>query len=115
MSQTDTNQSPLTDGGSAAPSGSDSDLVRALLMYAVAPVLDACGNSYVNACTEQWLDHAASFGAYPKDGPFVGRVVDVREKFIEWVESNGGLPDWPDSQHWMARMGISQNANNAAD
>jgi hypothetical protein len=74
-------------------------------MYAVDPVLCANGNSYVNACTEQWLDHAASLGAYPKDGPFVGNLREVRERYQEWLDENGGLPEWPDSPHWLNRMG----------
>jgi len=93
---------------------SDVELARSLLMYAVEGVLAICGNSYMNACTEQWLDHAASLGAYPKDGPFIGNIKEVREKWSEWLDENGGLPEWPDSPHWLARMGIGQNVKNQA-
>lgn len=72
------------------------DIVRALLTYAVSGVLEICGNSYVNACTEQWLRHAASLGAYPHDGPFTGKVDEVAARFEEWLETVGGLPVWPD-------------------
>ncbi len=88
------------------------ELVRALLMYAVDPVLCANGNSYVNACTEQWLDHASSLGAYPKEGPFVGNLEEVREVYQTWLDENGGLPEWPDSPNWLKRM--CQNEINPA-
>ena len=93
------------------PSCSGLELARALLMYAVDPVLCANGNSYVNACTEQWLDHAASLGAYPKEGPFVGNLEEVRDAYQAWLDENGGLPEWPDSPHWLKRM--SQNVESS--
>ena len=92
--------------GLPAPLCSDMELARSLLMYAVDGVLAICGNSYVNACTEQWLEHAASLGAYPKEGPFIGNLMEVREAWSYWLAENGGLPEWPDSPHYLARMGI---------
>ncbi len=72
-------------------------IARGLLSYAADGVLRDCGNSYVNACTEQWLRHAASFNAYPEDGPFIGRVTDVRESFDEWLSSRPDIMSWPES------------------
>jgi hypothetical protein len=82
-------------------------LAKILLMHAAYGVITGCGNSYVNAWAEQWLDHAASLGAYPKDGPFIGGRKEVIEAFGEWLDENGGLPDFPNSPHWLKRMGIS--------
>ncbi len=83
-----------------------SELARSLLMYAVDSVLVTNGNSYVCSATEQWLEHAASFGAYPAEGPFIGSIREVRERFHDWVDANGGLPKWPDTPHWAARMAL---------
>ena len=103
-------ENELTAGqGLPAPVCSDMELARSLLMYAVDGVLAICGNSYVNATTEQWLDHAASLGAYPKEGPFIGNLLEVREAWVDWLDENGGLPEWPKSPHYLARMGIGQN------
>lgn len=78
-------------------------------MYAVDPVLCASGNSYVDACTEQWLVHAASLGAYPREGPFVGDLEKVRAAFEVWLEStHGDLPEWPASPHGLKRMGQNE-------
>ena len=84
----------------------DAELARRLLMHAVDAVICNCGNSYVNAWAEQWLDHAASLGAYPKEGPFIGARQEVREEFDAWLDFIGGLPKLPDSPHWLARMSL---------
>jgi len=106
-------EQPEAEPGSSAPTCSGLELARVLLMYAVDPVLCANGNSYVNACTEQWLDHASSLGAYPKEGPFVGNIEKVREAYQARLDENGGLPQWPDSPHWLKRMGQNGNCDAA--
>jgi hypothetical protein len=91
-------------GCSAMPS---SDLARVLIMHAVDSMLTTCGNSYVNAYTEQWLDWAKQLGAY--HGPVIGTIKDASEQWNDWLDENGGLPEIPDSPHWLGRMGIGQN------
>lgn len=80
------------------------ELARSLLMYASDGALEICGNSYVNACTEQWLEHAASLGAYNPEGPFIGKKETVRELNSNWIDQQGGIPDWPDPPGYRARM-----------
>lgn len=74
-----------------------------LIAHAVDSMLTTCGNSYVNAYTEQWLDWAQRLGAY--HGPVIGNCKAVSEKWEQWLAENGGLPEWPDSPHWLKRMG----------
>ncbi len=68
-------------------------LARVLLVHAVSPIFDECGNSYANAYTEQWLRHAKSLGAY--HGRAVGSIIELRQEWEDWLDKNGGLPDWP--------------------
>ena len=63
------------------------DLARLLLSHAIEPVLDACGNSYANSHTENWLGLAALFGAYK--GDLTGNIVDLRRA---WTEQADALP-----------------------
>jgi hypothetical protein len=65
-----------------------------LIMHAVDAMFTNCGNSYVDAYLEQWLRLAHAAGSY--HGPFVGEIREVEEKWEEWLDANGGLPDWPD-------------------
>ena len=69
------------------------ELARILLMHAVTKMMDACGNSYSNAYTEQWLSHAKFLGAY--HGPTVGPLYALRDKWEQWLKEHGGLPEWP--------------------
>lgn len=71
-------------------------------MHAIEPMLQSCCNSYVNAYTEQWLDWAKQLGAY--HGPVIGAVEEVSERWNNWLNENGGLPEIPDSPHWSERM-----------
>lgn len=84
-----------------------SDLARVLITHAVYSMLQTCGNSYVNAYTEQWLDWAKQLGAY--HGPVIGTVKDVGMQWEDWLDENGGLPEMPHSPHWLARMPRGQN------
>lgn len=63
-------------------------------MHAVSGIFDGCGNSYANAYTEQWLSHAKSLGAY--HGRTIGNIRELEQEWEEWLDENGGLPDWPD-------------------
>jgi hypothetical protein len=65
-----------------------------LLMHAVDGILTGCGNSYANAYTEQWLTHAKALGAY--HGRTIGVIRELEQEWEEWLDGNGGLPDWPD-------------------
>jgi hypothetical protein len=78
------------------------ELARKLIMHAVGPMLQSCGNSYVNSYTERWLDWAKQLGAY--HGPVVGTIKDVSEQWEDWLDQNGDLPDIPNSPHWLKRM-----------
>lgn len=69
-----------------------SEVARILLMHAVGGIFDGCGNSYANSYTEKWLRHAKALGAY--HGPVIGRILDLRLEWEEWLEANG-LPDLP--------------------
>ena len=64
---------------------------KILIVHAVTPVLNQCGNSYINAYTQQWLKAAKSIGAY--QGPTTGRVNDVVREWEHWLSKNGGLPE----------------------
>lgn len=70
---------------------SDSENIRIMIMHAVHPMLDACGNSYANAYTEKWLTEAKKLGAY--HGPVIGKISDLKEEWEWWLENNGGLLD----------------------
>jgi hypothetical protein len=71
-----------------------SELARVLLMHAVDGILAGCGNSYANAYIEQWLTHAKALGAY--HGRTIGMIRELEQEWEEWLDGNGGLPDWPD-------------------
>lgn len=64
-------------------------------MHAVDGILDACGNSYANAYTEHWLEHAKSLGAY--HGKTIGRIVDLKQEWNDWLEENN-LPELPNKE-----------------
>lgn len=80
--------------GECSPASSCSELARVLLIHAVSGIFDGCGNSYANAHTEQWLTHAKSLGAY--HGRTIGKIIELEAEWEEWMDANGGLPDWPD-------------------
>ena len=80
--------------GECSPASPCSELARVLLMHAVSGIFDGCGNSYANAYTEQWLTHAKSLGAY--HGRTIGVIRELEQEWEEWLDQNGGLPDWPD-------------------
>ena len=92
------------DSALSASPGSELDMARILIAHAVDAMLETCGNSYVNAYTEQWLDWAQIIGAYK--GPVIGRCDEVSKTWNEWLEENE-LPEIPDSPHWLKRL--SQN------
>lgn len=48
---------------------------KTLIVEAIQPMFDACGNSYINAWLEDWLRRAAKAGCYA--GPFVGRINEL--------------------------------------
>jgi hypothetical protein len=106
MAEETDSQTP-TDSPTGLPASAGSDLARVLIMHAVDSILTTCGNSYVNAYTEQWLDWAKQLGAY--HGPVIGTIKEVSEQWNDWLDENGGLPEIPDSPHWLARMPRGQN------
>jgi hypothetical protein len=63
-------------------------------MHAVSTIFDGCGNSYANSYLEQWLRHAKALGAY--HGRVIGNIVELKQEWEDWLDENGGLPDWPD-------------------
>ena len=101
---TDGKDNTGTDSALSASPGSELDMARILIAHAVDAMLETCGNSYVNAYTEQWLDWAQIIGAYK--GPVIGRCDEVSKTWNEWLEENE-LPEIPDSPHWLKRL--SQN------
>ena len=50
--------------------------LRRLVITAVHPMFDACGNSYINAWLEKWLEAAKALDAY--DGETIGNILDVK-------------------------------------
>ena len=72
------------------------ELAKKLLAHAVGYMMDGCGNSYVNAYMEKWLDGAKSLGAYPSWMPTVGKIVKRKEKWEEYLDKSGGLPELDD-------------------
>ena len=65
-------------------------LMLKLIRQAVLPMLESCGNSYVNAHIETWLVAARIVGAY--NGPVRGDVKEVAAAFEEELGDEGGLP-----------------------
>ena len=65
----------------------DSEM-RNLLITAIRPMFNACGNSYINAWLEDWLRTIAPVTGYP--GPFTGNIVEVMPDVNEWVDANQG-------------------------
>lgn len=100
---TTSSESPksMSEADSLPPGCSDMDLARILITHAVYPMLMNCGNSYVNAYTEQWLYWAQKLGAY--QGPVLGSCKEVSEKWEQWLEEIGGSPELPDSPRWVQR------------
>jgi hypothetical protein len=73
------------------PAEDDAAAVKRLVMHAVYPVLQNCGNSYANAYTEQWLRKAKEIGAY--HGEVIGDIADLLEGWQDWLDKNDGLPE----------------------
>lgn len=73
------------------------EVARVLLIHAVSTIFDGCGNSYACAYTEQWLRHAKALGVY--HGRVIGNIVELKQEWEDWLDENGGLPDWPDPQN----------------
>jgi len=48
---------------------------RALIAEAIPPMFQACGNSYINAWLQQWLEGARDAGVY--EGPVIGRIAEI--------------------------------------
>jgi hypothetical protein len=86
------NEDKLFGTPTVGQSGLATGYVRVLLMHAVRPMLNNCGNSYANAYTEQWLALAKKAGAY--HGKTIGNIIDLLEDWQDWLDNNGGLPEW---------------------
>jgi|GEM_PF-5930432 len=72
------------------------ELAKKLLAHAVGYMMDGCGNSYVNAYMENWLNGAKRLGAYPSWMPTVGKIVERKEKWEEYLDKRDGLPELDD-------------------
>lgn len=84
----------------------DIQLAKILLMHAVDPMLENCGNSYANAYTEQWLHHAKQLGAY--HGRTIGNIRELMDEWEVWLDANGGLPEWPEELQTILRLRLTQ-------
>lgn len=48
---------------------------KQLIAVAIPCMFQACGNSYINAWLQQWLEGAKAAGVY--DGPVIGRIYEI--------------------------------------
>ena len=71
-------------------------IARVLLMHAVGNVLSANGNSYANSYTECWLKASKALGVY--EGEVIGKIKHLAEKWDQWCDENGGLPELPECE-----------------
>lgn len=77
--------------GSKPAAELEASAVKRLVMHAVYPVLQNCGNSYSNSYTEQWLRKAKEIGAY--HGEVIGDIADLLDDWQDWLDKNDGLPE----------------------
>ena len=48
---------------------------KQLIAEAIPCMFQACGNSYINAWLQEWLEGAKAAGVY--DGPVIGRIAEI--------------------------------------
>lgn len=53
-----------------------------MIANAIAPMFAACGNSYINAWLQEWLESAKAMGVY--EGPVTGTIAAIEVDV--WVE-----------------------------
>lgn len=54
---------------------SDLEIAKELVREAVFAKLRDCGNSYINAYTQRWLERAKAIGCY--SGPLTGTITEA--------------------------------------
>jgi hypothetical protein len=65
---------------------------KQLIAWAIGPMFDACGNSYINAWLQRWLESAKALGVY--EGPTIGTIADIDvSHWCEVANKNVGLAE----------------------
>jgi len=65
--------------------------LESLVIHSVDAIMSACGNSYSNSYTQNWLEEAKSLGLY--DGKTTGKIQELSIEWSYWLDTNGGLPE----------------------